>query len=79
MQKRESLCFPFFRVNDYFRLPNRPLMSAPEPLRMTELSAFLAARFAIVCALVVLPPVAAFIRLVLSALATEDAALLTAC
>ena len=54
-------------------------MSAPEPLRMTELSAFFAARFAIVCALVVLPPVAAFIRLVLSALATEDAALLTAC
>ena len=54
-------------------------MMALVPERITELSAFLAARLAMVCALVVLPPVAALTRFVDSELATEDAALVAAC
>ena len=49
-----------------------------EPERITELSAFLAARLAIVLLLVVFPPVSELIMFVLRELATEDAALVAA-
>ena len=45
------------------------------PLRATELSAFVAARFAMVPELIVLPPVKLLTILRVSELATEDAAL----
>ena len=44
------------------------------PLRITELRALVAALLAIVLALVTLPPVTLFTMLVVTALATEDAA-----
>ena len=63
----------------YFLFPRRPRIIAVEPERMMELMAFLAALLAMVLPSVVLPPVTAFTILVLSALATEDAALVAAC
>ena len=60
-------------------IPKRLRMMALLPLRITEERAFLAARLAIVVALVVFPPVAALTMFVLTELTTEEAALVTAC
>ncbi len=54
-------------------------MMAVEPERMAEVRAFLAARFAMVWALVVLPPVAALMRFVDRAPTTVEAAVVAAC
>ena len=63
----------------YFLFPNRPLTIEVAPLLITALSAFVAARFPMVAALVFLPPRTEFTRLVLTDLATEEVALFAAC
>ena len=62
----------------YFLLPNRPRMMELAPERMTELRALVAARLAMVPALVVLPPVTELTMLWLTAVITEEVALVTA-
>ena len=66
------------RVFDYFLLPNRPLRIEFVPDLITELRALVAALLAIVFPLAVFPPKTEFIALVLTLLATDEAALDTA-
>ena len=65
-------------ITRYFFVPKNPLIIAVAPVLITELSAFVAARLAIVCADVCLPPSSELTIFVLTDLATDDVALVTA-